>query len=191
MKMLANVGATQDTVANLDDGIRTGWICVTLGRIKAHELDTYVPGAQVEDFVGFRETSTGVNVVVQMFTEEKRAEIGIETLWGGILGSKEKKDRKIDEILGIGEVEEESMDNVDREVMGGEEVGEKMASGKELVSEAATTPLPQEFQTPAPAPILHRLPSDPFPPASWEQPASSTERRGRTRRWNRRASGGE
>lgn len=104
MKMLANVGGRTDEEAmqNLDDGIRTGWICCTVGKIEAHPNDTEMPGADVanlENFVGFRDVKPGVNLVFQMFTEEKRTEIDLETLWGGVLRSDERKDSIAEEAL--------------------------------------------------------------------------------------------
>ncbi|KAF2268777.1 hypothetical protein CC78DRAFT_529755 [Lojkania enalia] len=113
MKMLANVGVLDaDASANIDDGIRTGWICCTLGRVRAHPDDVNVPGAEKENFVGFREVSGGVNVVVQMFTEEKRAEIDLETLWGGIVRTSERENRRVDK-----ELMEEGEEDGDREIV--------------------------------------------------------------------------
>ncbi|PSN61925.1 hypothetical protein BS50DRAFT_680250 [Corynespora cassiicola Philippines] len=108
MKMLANVGGAEQPEGNIDDGIRTGWICCTVGKIEAHEADTHMPGDDVEEFVGFRDMKPGVNVVVQMFTEEKRAEVDLETLWSGVLKTHERKDRTAEEALkALEEVEEE------------------------------------------------------------------------------------
>ncbi|KAJ5677955.1 ATPase synthesis protein 25 [Penicillium maclennaniae] len=54
-----------------DDGITTGWICVNAGVI-----DKNAPRAELSDigFEGFGQVDTGTSVVVQIFTEEKRAE---------------------------------------------------------------------------------------------------------------------
>ncbi|KAF2272987.1 uncharacterized protein EI97DRAFT_436424 [Westerdykella ornata] len=99
MRMLANIGG-REPEGNIDDGIRTGWICCTIGKIEAHPEDTDMPGvSDVEDFVGFRDVKPGVNVVVQMFTEEKRAEIDLERLWGGVLKTHERKDGVAEEQL--------------------------------------------------------------------------------------------
>lgn len=84
-KLMANVGASE-TSSSLDDGIRTGWICVTVGRVEAAEGDR--PIAEEREgggFVGFGRRTDGVNVVVQMFTEEKRVETDLEGLWEGVL----------------------------------------------------------------------------------------------------------
>ena len=67
-----------------DDGIRTGWVCVDVGIVEGAEGEAdAVPEPQ--DFVGFGRKTDGVRVVVQMLTEEKRQEIELERLWGGIL----------------------------------------------------------------------------------------------------------
>jgi ribosomal silencing factor RsfS len=98
MRMLANVGGAIPE-GNIDDGIRTGWICCTLSKIEAHPDDMHMPGDNVQEFVGFRDVKPGVNVVVQMFTEEKRAETDLETLWGGVLRTHQRQDRAADDHL--------------------------------------------------------------------------------------------
>lgn len=64
-----------------DDGVRTGWVCVNVGEVE--------PGTEAEiqeekAFVGFGKKSDGVKIVVQMLVEEKRGELELERLWGGI-----------------------------------------------------------------------------------------------------------
>jgi ribosomal silencing factor RsfS len=98
MRMLANVGGAMPE-GNIDDGIRTGWICCTLSKVEAHPDDMHMPGDDVQEFVGFREIKPGVNIVVQMFTEEKRAETDLETLWGGVLRTRKREERTADEML--------------------------------------------------------------------------------------------
>jgi ribosomal silencing factor RsfS len=98
MRMLANVGGTVPE-GNLDDGIRTGWICCTLSKVEAHPDDMHMPGDNVQEFVGFRDVKPGVNIVVQMFTEEKRAETDLETLWGGVLRTHQRQDQRADDML--------------------------------------------------------------------------------------------
>jgi hypothetical protein len=100
MKMLANVGGAEPE-GNLDDGIRTGWICCTVGKIPAHPDDKGVVGArgEGEGFVGFSDVKPGVNIVVQMFTEEKREEIDLEALWGGVLKTHERNEGKAEEMV--------------------------------------------------------------------------------------------
>jgi hypothetical protein len=69
---------------NGDDGVRTGWVCVDVGVVDGPETngDDIHPA---QGFVGFGRRTDGVKIVVQMLTEEKRVEIDLERLWGGIL----------------------------------------------------------------------------------------------------------
>lgn len=152
MKMLANIGG-QEPEGNIDDGIRTGWICCTVGKIEPHELDIDMPGP-MENFVGFRDVKPGVNVVVQMFTEEKRMEIDLETLWGGVLKTNERKD-------GIAEEKLRELEGVEADDVNDEDV--------------ATT---QISRTPTARHDVSRAPSDPFPSAQvsqrqWNRPSST------------------
>jgi len=103
---------------DLDDGIRTGWICVHVGNVEPaailkenSALSAVAPSIVVEDelqedgqpseqdeedirenlnegegFVGFGDSSDGLTIVLQMFTEEKRSEVDLETLWSDLLG---------------------------------------------------------------------------------------------------------
>lgn len=75
------LGSSSDE--NADDGVRTGWVCVDVGVIEGAEGEAIAPPKQ--DFVGFGRRVDGVRMVVQMLTEEKREEIDLESLWGGIL----------------------------------------------------------------------------------------------------------
>ena len=95
LKLMANVGAS-DTSSSMDDGIRTGWVCVTVGRVEAAESDQRNTEER-EGFIGFGRRTDGVNIVVQMFTEEKRADIDLEGLWGGFLRRAAKEKEKIKE----------------------------------------------------------------------------------------------
>ncbi|OCL14141.1 hypothetical protein AOQ84DRAFT_384937 [Glonium stellatum] len=97
LKLMANVGASE-TSSSIDDGIRTGWVCVTVGRIEAAESDQG-DTEEREGFIGFGRRSDGVNIVVQMFTEEKRADTDLEGLWGGVLRRAAKEKEKIEEEL--------------------------------------------------------------------------------------------
>lgn len=64
-----------------DDGITTGWICVNVGIVEDFGSATQ-KAVREEAFEGFGKSAAGTRIVVQMFTEEKRAEIDLETLWG-------------------------------------------------------------------------------------------------------------
>jgi ribosomal silencing factor RsfS len=148
MRMLANVGGAMPE-GNIDDGIRTGWICCTLSKVEAHPDDTHMPGDDVTEFVGFRDVKPGVNVVVQMFTEEKRAETDLETLWGGVLRTKKREERSADETLARLERDLEDLD--------AEEAQEKEENVREAAvrdstpsAKPATPPL-QQFKRPKPS----------------------------------------
>jgi ribosomal silencing factor RsfS len=140
MKMLANIGG-REPEGNLDDGIRTGWICCTVGKIEAHPEDTHIPGADIDNFIGFRDVQPGVTVVVQMFTEEKRAEIDLETLWGGVLRTHERRDAQA----------EEQLKALEEDVEGAKE--------KEDQAQQDSTPAP----TPKSTSAASRPPSNAFP----------------------------
>ena len=78
----AGVGAKATGDGEIDDGIRTGWVCVNVGRVESGELPV---DKKMEDegqgFVGFGTRRGGCSVVVQMLTEEKRGELDMERLW--------------------------------------------------------------------------------------------------------------
>lgn len=79
-----------------DDGVRTGWVCVDVGVVEPSEDAVEAP--QRENFIGFGRRVDGIRIVVQMLTEEKREQIDLEHLWGGIL-----KRGGHQEIVGTGE----------------------------------------------------------------------------------------
>ncbi|RMZ72509.1 ATPase synthesis 25 mitochondrial [Pyrenophora seminiperda CCB06] len=160
MRMLANVGGAIPE-GNIDDGIRTGWICCTLGKLEAHPEDTHMPGDNVQEFVGFREVKPGVNVVVQMFTDEKRAETDLETLWGGVLRTHQRNTKNADEAL-----KELEQDIMDLEGDDGESEYETQRASPE-VTELPTRPN-KPATPPTPAQQMHRPRSTTgaiFPPA--------------------------
>ncbi len=81
-KLLGTVGSSASNT--VDDGVRTGWVCVNVGTVeggKSSQEDTAV----IPEIVGFGSRSTGVYIVIQMLTEEKRGELDLEELWGGVL----------------------------------------------------------------------------------------------------------
>lgn len=71
-----------------DDGITTGWICVNAGVV-----DKDAPKAELSElgFEGFGQVDAGTSVVVQIFTEEKRADVDLEGLWQKTMERAEKK----------------------------------------------------------------------------------------------------
>jgi hypothetical protein len=88
-KLLANVGATNPE--NVDDGIRTGWVCVNVGQVDPDPDAPEVEKKEIEGFVGFGTESDKVSIVVQMFVEEKREETNLEGLWGNLLERSERR----------------------------------------------------------------------------------------------------
>jgi len=110
-RLLANVGAAiKDD--NVDDGIRTGWICVRAGRVEP------AVGAEVtrkigQDFVGFNENDEYITIVVQMFTEEKRVDVDLDGLWDDVL-ERAKRKREYIEAGGNGGVDEVSEEEISR-----------------------------------------------------------------------------
>ncbi|KAK3721104.1 ATPase synthesis protein 25 mitochondrial [Vermiconidia calcicola] len=95
-RLLSAVGAKSTADTELDEGIRTGWVCVNVGRVEGGEL----PKSQEEaeggaSVVGFGAQSSGSNIVVQMLTEEKRGEIGLEDLWAEQLERAEKRRARV------------------------------------------------------------------------------------------------
>ncbi|KAJ5568140.1 ATPase synthesis protein 25 [Penicillium hetheringtonii] len=81
----ANAGRMVD---EKDDGITTGWICVNAGVVDKGAVTQELSDA---GFEGFGQLDTGTNVVVQIFTEEKRAEVDLEGLWQGNFDRAERK----------------------------------------------------------------------------------------------------
>jgi len=68
---------------DLDDGVRTGWVCVNVGIVESGTVPQRKQ-PQEEGFVGFGRRTEGVRIVVQMLVEEKREELNLEKLWNGI-----------------------------------------------------------------------------------------------------------
>lgn len=109
-RMLNSVGASDNS--NTDDGIRTGWVCVNIGTIEDGRILDQEGTAQDDDdnddsYVGFSSESSGVKVVIQMLTEEKRDELDLETFWGQALG---RYTRRRDRIAKAGEQNSSSPD---------------------------------------------------------------------------------
>ena len=88
-KLLSNVGSSDKS--DMDDGIRTGWVCVNVGIIDDAQ-ETVEKPMQTDDFVGFGGQTGGVKLVIQMMTESKREELDLEALWGGAVARQERKE---------------------------------------------------------------------------------------------------
>lgn len=65
-----------------DDGITTGWICVNAGVVDQTATTTQLSDVGIE---GFGNLDLGTSVVVQIFTEEKRADVDLDGLWEATL----------------------------------------------------------------------------------------------------------
>ncbi|EME78668.1 uncharacterized protein MYCFIDRAFT_144859 [Pseudocercospora fijiensis CIRAD86] len=91
-KLLSAVGAKSTASTELDDGIRTGWVCVNVGRVEGGELPKSEGDveAEEEEIIGFGTRASGSHIVVQLMTEEKRAEIDLEKLWSDLLWRSKK-----------------------------------------------------------------------------------------------------
>jgi hypothetical protein len=98
-RLMSAVGSSATGRGDLDDGIRTGWVCVNVGRVEGGELPESQSKLQrAEGMVGFGAHTTGSNIVVQMLTEEKRAEVDLEKLWSGIVNRAQKaKDKEVED----------------------------------------------------------------------------------------------
>lgn len=85
-KMLGNSSRGRD----MDDGISTGWICVNLGTIGWSEGEAEIVGDDGK-VTGFGVPQTGTTIVVQMFTESRRAELDLEAFWTKLAQRSEEK----------------------------------------------------------------------------------------------------
>lgn len=114
LKLAQSVGNTLES--SKDDGITTGWICVNLGSVEGvgdeiragedKEVDQTTAQAAEEiqqntalsddGYIGFGSRSTAPRIVVQMFTEEKRAEMDLEGLWEVRMARRTANDVKLD-----------------------------------------------------------------------------------------------
>ncbi|KAI1377751.1 hypothetical protein F4677DRAFT_415406 [Hypoxylon crocopeplum] len=83
------LGGDEDT----DDGIKTGWICVNLGTVGRGKEQAAVV-AEDGRVAGFGVSRHGHTIVVQIMTEYRRAEMGLEILWKRALGWRADKSPK-------------------------------------------------------------------------------------------------
>ena len=91
-RILSRVGSSE--TKQVDDGIRTGWICVTAENL---EDGRPIPAFQrsSDDYVGFGSEEGGAKVVIQMLTQEKREELDLEDLWGKTMQRHERRQDRI------------------------------------------------------------------------------------------------
>lgn len=81
---MANAGA-MTSPDDIDDGIRTGWVCVHAGYWDPALSAPRKEVVRHQGLIGFGEENNKVTLIIQMFTEEKRASVDLEGLWEGIL----------------------------------------------------------------------------------------------------------
>ena len=105
-RVLSAVGASE--IGQPDDGIGTGWICVSVGEVDDGKGSENKGDVVDTGFVGFGKRSDGVKVVVQMMTEEKRGEVDLESLWQGVIDRASRKEKIYEEWRG--ELAEELQD---------------------------------------------------------------------------------
>lgn len=92
-RLMSAVGAKSTSDTDVDEGIRTGWVCVNIGRVQGGELPEDAEKLQrAEGVVGFGARVGGCCIVVQMLTEEKRGAMDLEKLWTGIM-SRARRDK--------------------------------------------------------------------------------------------------
>lgn len=80
--LLKGVGSRGD--GGVEEGLRTGWVCVNLGLVEGGRLEKERE-EEDEGFVGFRTEEEGCRVVVQIMTDEKRGQLDLESLWMGLV----------------------------------------------------------------------------------------------------------
>ncbi|KAG8627704.1 hypothetical protein KVT40_003577 [Elsinoe batatas] len=91
-RLLSAVGAKATGAGDVDDGIRTGWVCVNIGEVEGGVLPAEERGEEAQEgFVGFRTEAKGCRVVVQLMTEERRGALDLESLWTGMLNRSRKE----------------------------------------------------------------------------------------------------
>jgi len=102
-RLLSAVGSKNTGNSEIDEGIRTGWVCVNVGRVEGGELPEEVEKVQrQEGIIGFGARSGGCRIVVQLMTEEKRGDMDLEKLWTGILNRAQREKERDMELDGDG-----------------------------------------------------------------------------------------
>ncbi|KAI0594024.1 hypothetical protein F4775DRAFT_575389 [Biscogniauxia sp. FL1348] len=76
-----------------DDGIRTGWVCVNLGTVGSSGVESTVVSDDGR-VTGFGASKTGFTVVLQIMTESRRTEMGLELLWEQALARSKRREMK-------------------------------------------------------------------------------------------------
>lgn len=92
-KMMSAVGSGGGDNGELAASIRAGWVCVNVGQVDGGVSPDTPDAESDQNIVGFGTRLTKSTIVVQMLTEEKRVEVGLEELWEDVL----KKQAKLKE----------------------------------------------------------------------------------------------
>ena len=66
---MANAGGNAAALEEMDDGIRTGWICVHAGWLNPHPEAPLKQVKRINGMIGFGEENNKVTLIVQIFTE--------------------------------------------------------------------------------------------------------------------------
>ncbi|KAF2672393.1 hypothetical protein BT63DRAFT_422861 [Microthyrium microscopicum] len=82
LRIMAHVGSAE--TPDMDDGIRTGWVCVSIPGVKSADGTSRDEPVQ-QGFVGFGESSNDVQIVLQLMTEGKREDLSLEQYWSARL----------------------------------------------------------------------------------------------------------
>ncbi len=78
LRQLADRGTMN--LAEIDDGMTTGWICVHVTGIEPAESERSEPAPTAQaGFVGFDDSADTITLTVHMFTEQKRAEWNLKS----------------------------------------------------------------------------------------------------------------
>lgn len=103
-RILSRVGASETN--QVDDGIRTGWICVTVENLEDGRPVPEVQGRS-DDYVGFGSEDGGAKLVIQMLTQEKREDLDLEDLWGKTMRRHKRREDRISQGLEDSDVQQE------------------------------------------------------------------------------------
>ncbi|KXL50629.1 hypothetical protein M433DRAFT_158009 [Acidomyces richmondensis BFW] len=128
LRLMTGIGVKAAADTELEEGIRTGWVCVNVGRVEGGELPDQAAGVHQRDaqVVGFGTRVGGSSIVVQLMTEEKRGEIDLERLWTGILNRSRR--------------EREEASTADEEALPGRGIGKQTSDSEAFDSKEKARP---------------------------------------------------
>ena len=94
-RILSRVGSVE--TGRSDDGLSTGWICVTIDGLEDGRPVEELP--EDDNYIGFGSRTGGVKMVIQMLTQDRREELDLESLWNDVLWRHERKELKLQRAL--------------------------------------------------------------------------------------------